>query len=52
MISPDGTIHNQNGHNLIDKTWYSSTVDVPLLRGADSDSNNYLVVGKLDRDCK
>jgi hypothetical protein len=46
-ISPDGKTHNQIDHILIDRTWYSSILDVQSFRGAACDTNHYLVVAKV-----
>jgi hypothetical protein len=40
--SPDGNTHNQ-----IDRRWHSSTLDVRSFRGADSDTDHYLVVAQV-----
>jgi len=45
--SPDGKAHNQIDHMLIDRRWHSSMLDVRNFRGADSDTNHYLVVAKV-----
>ena len=37
---PDGKIHNQTDHILIDRRWNSSILDVRSFRGADSDTDN------------
>jgi hypothetical protein len=41
--------HNQIDHTLVDRRRHSSTLDVRSFRGADCDSNYYLVVAK-DRE--
>ena len=45
--SPDGKTHNQIGHILIDRRWHLSILDVQSFRGADCDTNHYLVVVKV-----
>jgi len=46
-ISPDKKTHNQIAHLLTDKRWQSNTVDVWPFRGADCDTDHYLVVVKV-----
>jgi endonuclease/exonuclease/phosphatase family metal-dependent hydrolase len=46
-ISPEGNTHNQIDHVLIDKIRHSSTLDVRSFRGADCDTDHYLVVAKV-----
>jgi hypothetical protein len=45
--SPDGVTHNQIDHVLIDKRRHSNILNVPSFRGADCDTDHYLVVAKL-----
>jgi len=47
MISPDEKTHNQNDNILIDRRSHSSIPDVRIFRGADCDTDNYLVVTKV-----
>ena len=46
-ISPDGKTHNQIDHILIDRRWHSSVLDVRSFKGADCDTDHYLVVAKV-----
>jgi hypothetical protein len=44
---PDGKIHNQIDHILVDRRRNSNVLDVRLFRAADCDSDHYLVVAKV-----
>jgi hypothetical protein len=46
-ISPDGRMHNQTDHILIDTRRHSSILDVRSLRAACCDTDHYLVVAKV-----
>jgi len=45
--SPDGNTHKQIDHILIDRRRQSSILNVESFRGADCDTEYYLVVAKL-----
>jgi hypothetical protein len=45
--SPDDITHNQIDHVLIDKRRHSNILDICSFRGADWDTDHYLVVAKL-----
>jgi endonuclease/exonuclease/phosphatase family metal-dependent hydrolase len=42
--SPDGQTHSQIDHILVDRRWHSSVLDVRSFRGADCDTERYLVM--------
>jgi hypothetical protein len=44
---PDGNTHNQIDQVLIDRRRHSSILDVRSFRGADCDTDHYLVVAKV-----
>jgi hypothetical protein len=45
--SPEGNTHNQIDHVVIDRRQHSSIVHVRIFRGADCDTDHYLVVEKV-----
>jgi hypothetical protein len=45
--SPEGKMHNQIDHILKDRRRHSSTIDARSFRGADCDTDHYLVVAKV-----
>ena len=45
--SPNGKTHNQIDHILIDRRWHSSMLDARSFRGAECDTDPYLVVAKV-----
>ena len=45
--SPDGKTHNLIDHVLIDRRWHSSVLNVRSFRGADFDTDHYLVIAKV-----
>jgi len=45
--SPDGKTHNQIDHILIDRRWLSTVINIRSFRGADCDTDHYLVVAKI-----
>jgi len=44
---PDGKTHNQIDRVLIDRRWHSSALNVRNFRGADCDTDHYLVIAKV-----
>jgi hypothetical protein len=44
---PDENTHNQIDHILIDGRWHSSILDIQSFKGAECDSDHYLVVAKF-----
>ena len=47
--SPEGRYTNQIDHILVNSRYKNFIQDVRSIRGADSDSDNYLVRGKMKR---
>jgi hypothetical protein len=47
LTSPDRNTHYQTDQTLIDRRWQSSILDVRSFRGANCDSDHYLVVAKV-----
>ena len=45
--SPDGNTYSLIDHMLTDRRWHSRILDVRSFRGADCDTNYYLVVAKV-----
>ena len=45
--SPDGKTHNQIDQVLIGRIWHSSILDVRSFRGADCDTDHYVVIAKV-----
>jgi len=46
-MTPDGKNDNQIGQILIDRRLHSSVFDVRYLKGADCNTDHYLVVAKF-----
>jgi len=44
---PDGQTYNQIGHILIDKRWHSIIFGVRSFRGANCDTDHYLIVANV-----
>ena len=51
-ISPDGRTKNQIDHVCISKKFRRSLLDVRVMRGADADTDHYLVTAKLQLKLK
>jgi hypothetical protein len=45
--SPEGNTHNQIDHVLLDRRRHSGVLDVRSFRGADCDTDHYLVLAKV-----
>jgi hypothetical protein len=45
--SPDGQAHKHIDHILTERKWHSSTLNVRRFRGADCDTDHYLVLAKV-----
>jgi len=45
--TPDGKNHNYIEHILIERRWHSSILDVRGFRGAERDSDHYLLVANI-----
>ena len=45
--SPDGQTHNQIDHILTDRRWHSIIFGVRFFRGANCDTDHYLIVTKV-----
>jgi len=45
--TPDGETHYQTDHVLIGRRSHSSVLDVRNFRGADCDTDHYLVIAKV-----
>jgi hypothetical protein len=46
-ISLDGKTYNQIDHALIDRRWHSGVLDVRSYKGADCETDYYLMVAKV-----
>jgi len=46
--SHDGKTHNQIDQILIDRGWHSSVLDLRSFRGADRDTDHYLVIANVE----
>jgi len=44
---PNGKTHNPMDHILIDRRWHSSILDERSFRGAECDTDHYLLVAKV-----
>jgi len=47
--SSDDKTHNQNEHILIDRRWHLSILNVRSFRGADCDTDHYMVVAEISK---
>jgi hypothetical protein len=45
--SVDGNTHNHTDHILRERRWHSSILNIVSFRGADCDTDHYLVVAKV-----
>ena len=47
IIIPNGKTHNQIDHILVNRRWHSILPDVRSFRGADCDTDHFMVVAKV-----
>jgi len=47
---PDGKIHKQIDHILIDRRWHASILDERPVRGTDCDTDHYLLISGIGKD--